>query len=610
MRGFRAAASALGVFSVALLGAVLVAGCGSSGSGGSSTTEVPGNPAPTDPTDPAPTDPTDPTDPAPTDPVCDETFDSTYDAIQSAIFEGKGCTAEACHGGASAGGLDLRAEVSYGNLFDTPSTASSLSRVHPGAKDRSFLWLKLLAATDESIEIAGSPMPLGATPLGTDELDLVRLWIQAGAPEAGTVLETDGLVDGCLPEPEPILIEPLPPPAPGEGVQLEMPAFLLEAASETEVCFPTYYDFTDVVPDEFKSPDGNLFWWEAFEIRQDPASHHLLVQAPIAAFGGSNTDPGLVEGWACLDGANEGDPCDPLDEGACGAGTCAGPVRVGTGCSGYEYARSVTPITFTGTQQPQYRRQNHPGVYAPAPIKGLVFWNSHAFNLTTSDTRMHARVNWLFARDRTHPIQTYGGGDNNFGISRLIVEGAAPYTEKVMCGETILPRGARLTGLNSHTHKRGKRFWYEAPDGEILYESLVYNDPLDKQFDPPLEFDSEDTAERTITFCSLYNNGVDEAGDPDPETVTRASRIPYGVQLDGLPDFVGLCEPSRCVNEGARFDVNCDDRIRNQAGDDAVCDSAPGAGDGFCDACNIMGGVTTENEMFGPDISYFVVELE
>jgi hypothetical protein len=32
--------------------------------------------------------------------------------------------------------------------------------------------------------------------------------------------------------------------------------------------------------------------------------------------------------------------------------------------------------------------------------------------------------------------------------------------------------------------------------------------------------------------------------------------------------------------------------------DNATCDSAPGAGDGWCDACPITAGVTTEDEMF------------
>ena len=36
----------------------------------------------------------------------------------------------------------------------------------------------------------------------------------------------------------------------------------------------------------------------------------------------------------------------------------------------------------------------------------------------------------------------------------------------------------------------------------------------------------------------------------------------------------------------------------NGIDDNETCDSAPGAGDGWCDACAITGGESTENEMF------------
>ncbi len=510
-------------------GLVLASGCGSSGDGGSSTSEIPETPPTTDP-DPEPTDP-DPTDPDPdpTDPRCDENFDSTYGAIQSVIFERRGCTAEACHGSAASGGLDLTADVSYANLFEAPSANSNLARIHPGTKERSFLWLKVLAATDDSVEIAGSPMPLAAEPLAENELELLRRWIQGGAPETGTVLDTADLVDGCLPDPEPIIIAPLDAPPAGEGVQLVMPPWPLPAASEAEVCFASYYDLRDQVPDEFKSEDGAFFYYDSYEIRQDPSSHHLLVQAPSAALQGEYIDPSNVSGWACVDGSSAGETCDPLDAASCGDGFCASPVEGTTACGGYSAAPTVRTQTFSGTQQPQFRVENHQGVFSSAPIRGLVFWNSHAFNLTASDTRMHARVNYRFATDQQFRARNYGGFQNSFGIPRLIGQGAPPYTERQMCANATLPQGSRITGLNSHTHKRGKHFTYELPNGEIIYESFVYNDPLQLYFDTPIPLDSEDPAERTIRFCSVYNNGLDEDGSPDPETVTRASRIPYGL---------------------------------------------------------------------------------
>lgn len=610
LRSVRPSIDLLRTVALASLLAIFIAACGSSGgSSTTTTTEVPETPPTENPSDPDP-DPGEPTNPAdPEDPTCDITFDSTFEAIQSTVFERRGCTAEACHGSAASGGLDLSQDVAYANLFEAPSAASPLQRVYPGTKERSFLWWKLLAATDDTVEIAGSPMPLSAEPLTVDELELVRVWILAGAPETGTVLDSDGLVDGCLPDAEPIVIEPLDPPAPGEGVQLVMPPYPLYASSEVEVCFASYYDFTDQVPDEFKSEDGQFFLYDRWEIRQDPSSHHLLVQASAAALQGQPVDPYAVSGWACIEGDREGEACDPVDQGSCGeGGFCVSPREGTTACGGYSAAPTIQTRTFSATQQAQFRVENHPGVFEGAPIKGLIFWNSHAFNLTTADTSMHARVNYWFAEDLDYPLRNYGGFNNGFGIPDLIANGAAPYTEEEFCRTTVLPKGARVTGINSHTHKRGKRFTYTLPDGTMIYESLVYNDPLQIYFDPPLEFDGT-RRERRIEFCSLYNNGVDDEGNPDPESVTRASRIPYGVGGPESGSGIGLCEPTRCVNAGM-YDVDCDDGVRNQSGDDAACDSSPGAGDGFCDACQIMGGVTTENEMFGPSIDYFVVDVE
>ena len=96
-----------------------------------------------------------------------------------------------------------------------PSTASALPRVEPGDERRSFLWLKLAAATDPSqlpahVDVPGAPMPNGLPPLSKDELELVRLWIysrRAGDRHRRGDAET--LLDACLPPPTPITIEPL-----------------------------------------------------------------------------------------------------------------------------------------------------------------------------------------------------------------------------------------------------------------------------------------------------------------------------------------------------------------------------------------------------------------
>ena len=150
--------------------AMLASACGG-GSGGSTTGGVPT-------TDPTPGS------------ACQE-FDSTFAAIQKVVFENKGCTQDVCHGSARSGGLDLRAGSAYANLLEVGSTSSPNPRIQPGEPSESFLFQKLSAATRPgSFTVAGSPMPSGLEPLPANELEALRLWIEAGAPESGSVGDT------------------------------------------------------------------------------------------------------------------------------------------------------------------------------------------------------------------------------------------------------------------------------------------------------------------------------------------------------------------------------------------------------------------------------------
>ena len=57
-------------------------------------------------------------------------------------------------------------------------------------------------------------------------------------------------------------------------------------------------------------------------------------------------------------------------------------------------------------------------------------------------------------------------------------------------------------------------------------------------------------------------------------------------------------DPLRGCEVGVRACMNGPNKGELCGGSDAFCDSSPGAGDGECDACPIIGGVTTEDEMF------------
>ncbi len=546
-----------------------VAGCGD----GSTTDGVPSLDGPS---------------PEPPPAECAVRYDGTFAAIQDVIFERHGCTADACHGEARSGDLDLRSDAAYRELVEVASSGVALPRVNPGDNDRSYLWRKVAAKTRPgSVEIGGSPMPSGATTLTEEELVLLREWIKSGAPERGTVLGTSELIDGCLPDPEPITIEPLAPPPPGEGLQIVMPAYDLPAATEREVCIAQYYDVSDQVPPEYLNENGTSFRVSISELRQDPQSHHLVLYQNGTAV------PSVFGDFTCRGGERAGQSCEATDLAFCGSGVCAGPTA-----SAIETPLSPGSVTCVdygppGTfnfpifiaQQSQERQELSGGVYAEIPVRGLWIWNSHAFNLTTAGHSMNARINYWFATEPMHQVVRLSS------IDKIYTNNTPPYGTETLCTEYTFPQGTRLFNLLSHTHKRGKRFWIEGPDGNLIYENFVYNDPVNQYYDPPLAFDSPEPAARTIRYCAYYENGVRPDGSPDPSTVKRRSTT--------TPNSLQICEPVACT--AGRIGELC-----RGVDDGAACDSSPGAGDGECDACVLRGGNSTEDEMFLVLGAYYV----
>jgi hypothetical protein len=535
--------------------------------------------------------------PTPTpNPLCPDAqpFASTFAAIQKVVFEHYGCTESVCHGRpAMQGGLDLSPDVAYRNIIDVRSAGSTLCYVTPGDKDRSYLWLKLAAKTNPALlpagfQIAGSPMPNAPGALSDDALDALRLWIYSGAPETGTVAGTEPLLGACLPTPEPITIKPLDPPPAGTGLQFVMPPWQINAHSEREVCFATYYDVSSQVPPEFQDPSGTMFRFSESELRQDPQSHHLILSRYVGKLDDIH-DPSFGE-WTCIGGDRAGAGCEPTDVTSCGDGFCTSQIKNSFACVGFgppaegvengENPLFRTRSRIGGAQSPQSHNAFIDGVFAQIPMRGILYWNSHAFNLTDEDATLHARINYGFATDPRLPVMEI------FDTSRIFAPDAAPFTTQTICNDHVLDQGTRLFGLASHTHKHGRDFTIYAPDGSLLYESFTYNDPVDLTFDPPLAFDSPDPAQRTLRYCSLYNNGENADGSPNPDVVTRRSRIP-----SSAANTLGQCRPVACA-EG-KIGAAC-----NGVGDDRVCDTAPGAGDGWCDACKLTGGESTENEMF------------
>ena len=149
-------------------------------------------------------------------------FDSTFEGIQKVIFERHGCTAGRATAARRPGRARPLARRRLRNLFEVPSTASTLHRVEPGDQ-RPQLPLAQARRRDRPVpaaagrQIAGAPMPngLAAAQRGRARagaaLDLQR------RAETGTVAGTEAAARRLPAAARADHIEPLEPPAPARA---------------------------------------------------------------------------------------------------------------------------------------------------------------------------------------------------------------------------------------------------------------------------------------------------------------------------------------------------------------------------------------------------------
>ncbi|MCZ6782903.1 MAG: hypothetical protein O7G30_06300 [Proteobacteria bacterium] len=556
----------------------------------------------------------------------------------------------------------------------------TVERVFVGEPEKSLLFQKIVGKVEEVPNLPGASMPVGAPAVSRAHRDALRAWIRNAAPRDQVVEGTQADLGTCLPPADPLKIAVPDPPPPGVGVQLQQTPWPLPGQSEQqdgedEICMATWFDFTgtelipefaDVAcPERFQvvracrrepfdfdvdqicdddgdcdegetceamknatNPDGECFAWHKQELFQDPQSHHSIIQL----YTGSSDETDPVWGpWTYkfndLDDPRNGQPCDPTEtDPAVGYNPgCSGRIQSTIACSFYgpvdasnlslAGGGSNTP-QFSGSQEPYYEVEFADTVFTELPKRAMIIWNSHAFNLTPTDSSMSQYLNLEFAQpeDQLNPLRGI------FDARWIFVQLVPPFETREYCGTSTLPQGSRLFNMNSHTHQRGNlfRIWLppntpcqpECPpplgflelcadaglpicgdppgDRDPDYVSTEYSDPLQLDFDPPLAFDGEQEEDRTVLFCSVYDNGS-APGSPPVKRFSTSPQPPFPI-----PGLGGPCLPAeRACMDGPNKGVLC-----NGTDEAIFCETAPGAGDGECDACPLRGGVTTEDEMF------------
>ncbi|MCI0693060.1 hypothetical protein L0337_13770 [candidate division KSB1 bacterium] len=201
---------------------------------------------------------------------------STWELIQQKIFD---ASCVSCHAAGTSfarqSGLVLTKDVAYKQLINVPpqnqsAAADGLVRVGKeglASLEKSFLWQKVNAPNQDHLYADhphyGAIMPLGGPPLTNGELELIRRWIVAGAPDAGKVVDPAVLEDKSRYEPKGF--EALPPPA--KGVQLHLGPFEVAANYEREFLYYSPLNHSDDV------------FTKRVEVAMRPGSHHFLLYA-------------------------------------------------------------------------------------------------------------------------------------------------------------------------------------------------------------------------------------------------------------------------------------------------------------------------------------------
>ena len=198
----------------------------------------------------------------------------TWNIIQDAIWNPK-CTM--CHVSGSSfaeqSGLILTDDVAYEELIDV--TPNNIHAAEDGLKlvgtngigslYNSFLWEKINAPNYEHFyedhPEYGSVMPLGLDFLTNGELEFIRQWIIAGAPEEGVVASESLLLDETVFSPP--AFEPLE--IPENGIQIHLPPFNVPPQFERELFYYVEIDTPSYV------------YVNRIASTMRPGSHHFIV---------------------------------------------------------------------------------------------------------------------------------------------------------------------------------------------------------------------------------------------------------------------------------------------------------------------------------------------
>ncbi|GAB3271478.1 hypothetical protein GCM10027347_42770 [Larkinella harenae] len=396
---------------------------------------------------------------------------SSFDLLQRRILTPT-CATSGCHASESdptfgQHRLVLAAGQSYKNLVGVAPTnstakANGLLRAKPFNAQESLLYHKLNAAAGHhSGADYGNPMPLGKDLLTVGQIEFVRRWIEAGAPQTGSMVDST-LLDDKTPSVVPDAFEALKAPAAGEGFQVKLEPFSIKPSFERELFV--------------RKPIGNTqdVYVSRFEVKMRANSHHFALYN----FRVNQNLPTLNE---------------------------IRDLRNPDNTYNLQTALSMqNHVYFIGVQSPYVDYAFPEGTALLVPANTTMDLNSHYVNKSASAMTGEVNVN-LYTVDKSKVktvVKTMDFVNTNLDIpakKRVVITKEFPMSKPV-----------KVLVLTSHTHKLGEKFVVRVKggvhDGEVIYTSTNWEHPEIKTFTTPVQLAKGDALVSEIT----YNNTTDK----------------------------------------------------------------------------------------------------
>lgn len=327
--------------------------------------------------------------------------------------------------------------------------------------NRSFLWEKINARDREHFysdhPYYGSQMPLGPTPLTNGELDFIREWILAGAPDTGHVANVDLLLDTSRYEaPEFAKLD-----SPENGFQFHVGPFDVDPNVDYEFF---YYE---------PALSNEDIFINKVEIVMRPGSHHFIAYT----FDQSTPSNLIPESRVFRDVYDENG--DYIIENLIGT----------------TYHQFVA-----GTQWPVLNYNFPPGVALRLPAGSGLDLNSHYANNSSETVTGEVYMNLHTLEESQVQLVAEILQLNNQNIV-LPPNKTTTLTKNYYFNERV-----HIFQLFSHAHEHMTEFKVYAiggpRDGELVYVSYDWEHPPILEIDPALVIEKNDGLKIEVTYVN------------------------------------------------------------------------------------------------------------